>query len=606
MNKTTKRNIYSQLLLAASLLLITTVPVFGFGGGMMPTTEPVEPVVSGEMSALTVAVRPTAGGDPLQVSLFSEEYAQLPVAMVNDEPITLKEFSLELAGMHNNMGQESAQAEQNFKKLLDRLISIKLVKQEALNIGFDRSPEVRNQVKTYALKIMIQQLLAEQVNDIQVPEEEVEELYQQMAIEAKLRTYSFTEKSDAEAIQTALQTGGDFKVLADKAVADGKAQGGEEPEFAHLNDLFPAVAKAVYALELGGVSEIFKAEKGHLMFQLEERRVYEDPEIRLAAANRLIQQKSKKMQFEYLESLVDKYSTFDEEVEAALDFVTIAAENPDITGTEVFSNLSNDKRPLATISDGKETIFIQVNTIADKVKSTMYHGLDRTIDGASLYNEKELAIWNALVAATGRLEAQAQGIDKTPAYVDKVASFEERVLFDTFMAKAVIPEVTVPEDDTKAYYYNHLEDYSSPLMLKMKSLVYTKEAAAQDAFKKLKAGSDFKWVSANSIDLADPDNKDLLNLGGSLLAASALPEKLRKQVGTAKTGDVFLYDGPDNLFYTLVVEQAFESKAKTYQEVRQEVGKIVYGQKINEALEAWVDKLKEVYETEVFIVQDKL
>ena len=86
-----------------------------------------------------------------------------------------------------------------------------------------------------------------------------------------------------------------------------------------------------------------------------------------------------------------------------------------------------------------------------------------------------------MVAIAGKMEAQALGIDQTPEFLEALRAFEEQVLFDTFMAKAVLPGVKVPEDDVKKYYYNHLEDYSSPLMLKMKSLVFSDEKPAREA-----------------------------------------------------------------------------------------------------------------------------
>jgi len=178
-------------------------------------------------------------------------------------------------------------------------------------------------------------------------------------------------------------------------------------------------------------------------------------------------------------------------------------------------------------------------------------------------------------------------------------------LFDTFIAKAVVPGIKVPEEDARAYYYNHLEEYASPLMLKMKSLPFSDAEAAREAFRKLQAGSDFKWVSSNTTGLADAENKDILSLGGNLLSVNALPHDLQHVVTGARQGDMFFYADPGKLYYTLVVETAFPPKAKPYEEVRQDVGKIIYGQKINEALEEWVGKLKEVYETKVFIVEDK-
>ena len=89
-----------------------------------------------------------------------------------------------------------------------------------------------------------------------------------------------------------------------------------------------------------------------------------------------------------------------------------------------------------------------------------------------------------------------------------------------------------------------------------------------------------------------------------LLTITALPEDLHELVENSKQGDIVVYSGKGNLYYTLVLEAVFPPKAKLYAEVRQEAGKVVYGQKINEALEEWVIKLKEAYEVEVFIVQN--
>jgi hypothetical protein len=53
-----------------------------------------------------------------------------------------------------------------------------------------------------------------------------------------------------------------------------------------------------------------------------------------------------------------------------------------------------------------------------------------------------------------------------------------------------------------------------------------------------------------------------------------------------------------------VVENAFPPEAKPYDEVKNEAARGVYGKKIREALDVWVGKLKEAYDTEIFMVQD--
>lgn len=388
------QKIVQQLVFVIFVLMAPVFPAFGFGNTATSAPAPEQPTVTAEMTALTIPVRQQETGEIIQVPLFSEKYAELPVATIEGEPITVKDFSLQIARMHGGMENQDKPKGQNFSSVLDRLISIKLVKQEALNIGFDRTPEVESQVKNYALKTMILMLIDKQLTDIQVPDEEVDERYQQMAVEAKLLTYQFAEEADAKAILEESRNGGDFKQLADEAVKTGKAEGGEEPEFTHLNDLFPSVAKAVYNMEPGSISDVFKGEKGYLLFRLEARRVYEDSEVRKTAANQLRQEKAKMMQYKYLQSLVDKYVSYDEDAKSALNFSKIAEENPGIKGTEVFPPLSRDKRPLATFTADNETAQITVAEIADKVKSTMYHGLDWAIEGAKLDSEKDKAIWS--------------------------------------------------------------------------------------------------------------------------------------------------------------------------------------------------------------------
>jgi len=592
---------------SAATLVLTCAAVagaFGGGGGMAAPASHA-PVVTEQLQELTVPLRPEGSQEIQRIPLFSEQHAATVVASVNGEAITLKEFAIELARMHSDLAGSEARGKQNFTETLDRLIAIKLVEQEALNIGFDKTPAVQSQMENFALKAMIQQLLADQVRNIQVDTAAIDELYRQMAIEVKLLTYRFFTQADAEALIKEAAAGGDFRALADQQVKAGKGEGGDEPQYARLNDLLPAVAQAVYAMQPGEVSQIFKAEKGVMLFRLEDRRNYEDAEVRQAAANRLLQQESRKKQMAYLKSLEDKYVTFDKQAEQALDFAKILEANPQAKGTEVFAALSKDQRPLATISNGRETVLVTVAEIAKKLESSMYHGMDRVIDAQNLSKQKESVLSNKLVAVTGRMEAQSQGIDKTAAFQEQLDDFEESLLFETFMAKAVVPGISVREEDVRAYYDKNLENYSSPLMLKMKSLVFTREESARDAQKKLLAGSDFKWVSANATDLADADSKEVLALGDALLSITALPKELHEQVEEARQGEVFLYAGPGGLYYTLLIESAFPPVAKPYEEVRQEIGRILYAEKIKEALADWVVKLKKVYETKNYLVPDQ-
>jgi parvulin-like peptidyl-prolyl isomerase len=585
------------------ILLITAFGAAAFGGSTAGTSVTDNGAATADVPQITIPLR--INGKVEQIPLFSQQHQQLPVAMVNEEPITLRELATELASMHGNMGQSESRGKQDFSKILERLVTIRLIKQEALNIGFDRTPTFQKQVNDFAIKTRLQLLLNEQFKKLQLDEQEVEKTYRDMAIEAKLQTYSFTDQADAKAFIADIEAGGDFQALGEQQLAAGKAEGGEEEDYVKLIDLLPAIAKAVFEMEPNEVSEAFKGQDNYLVFRLLDKRVYEDPEVRRLATNTVLQEQRKTAQKDYFKALEERYVTFSEEGEKALNFKAIVAEQPGITGTEVFARLLKDQRPVATVSDGQTSEIITVAEIAEKLKAKMFHGTERELVGTDMDTKKDIALQDQIIALTVNLEAERQGIDATPEFKAAVAKFEERQLFDTFVAKAVIPGIKVPEDEAKAYYYTNLEDYSSPLMLKMRSLVFTDRASAVESLEKLRSGSDFRWVSANAVNLAEGTDVSILSLDGSLLSLTALPEDLQKIVSQARQGDLFLYDGPEELFYLLQVENAFPPKAQLYEEVRQDVGKIIYAQKIREAIDEWVTKLKEAYGAEIYVVSDE-
>ncbi|MFH1216986.1 MAG: peptidyl-prolyl cis-trans isomerase [Pseudomonadota bacterium] len=596
----------SRLAMVCTFILVSVAAAGSVAGGTenMHDARPSAPAE--EIKELTISLRLPSSSKVEQVPLFSEKYAGTPVAIVNGDPITLQEFAEQLVAMHSDMEQPGTQEREKFNKLLDRMIAIKLVVQEAVNIGFEETSSVQKQIDDFALKTLITKLIGKQFVNLEPDQEKVEELYKKMALEAKLTSYKFQNQEDAQSLLDQYEAGGDFDQLAASMVKSGKAEGGEEAEYVKLKDLLPSVAQAVFTMEIGKVSEVFKAEKGYLLFKLEDTRVYDDPDARIQAVQMVLQQQAGEKQRAFIKELEKKYVTIDKEAEASLDFEKIMKESPEAKASDVFDKLRNDQRPIATIKNSEETAVITVAEIAKDLEATFFHGTNKPIVPTETDAKKDTIFQDKLITIVGEMEAKNQGIDKSPEYLDAVEKFREKILFDTFMNKAILPGVKVSQAEARAYYDENVGEYSTPLMLKMKSLAFLDEKSAQDALKKLKAGSDFKWVSANTTGLATEDDKRILNFGGSLLAITALPDDLQKMAENARVEDMFLYKDPGNLFYVLVVESAFPPLAKPYEEVQNEAAKVVYGRKINEALEEYGRKLKEVYETEIFIANETI
>jgi parvulin-like peptidyl-prolyl isomerase len=592
-------------LAAVCTFILLTGGAAGAIGGTKGTVDAVPPVPAEEVKELTISLRLPSSAKVEQVPLFSEKYGQTPVAMVNDDPITLEEFAEQLVTMHSDMGQPGTQEKKNFTALLDRMIGIKLIVQEAVNIGLDKTSSAQKQMEDFALKKLITQLIGSQLRNLEPDQGKVEEIYRQMALEAKLASYKFQNQADAQTLLDQHKAGGDFTKLARAMVESGKAEGGDKPEeYIKLKDLLPNVAQAVFTMEIGKVSEIFKTDMAYMIFKLEDRRPYEDPEARSQAEQMVMQQLAGEKQAKYLQELEDKYVTPDKEAEELLDFEKIMQERPGAKASEIFAKLRTEQRPLATIKNNGGTAVITVAEIVKDLEATFYHGTEQPIAPKETNTKKDAIIQDKLLKIIGPIEAKKTGIDTSKEYLSAVKKFREKLLFDVFMNRVVLPSVKVSQEEARKYYNENIGAYSTPLMLKMKSLAFIDEKRAQDALKKLKAGSDFKWVSSNVTGLAADDDKRMLNFGGSLLAITSLPDDLQKMVANARSGDMFLYKDPDNLFYVLVVETAFPPQAKSYEEAQNDAAKVVYGRKIKDALDDYERRLKEVYETEIFLVNE--
>lgn len=589
----------NHCIIAAFLLAQLVAPLAHGHGDGAAGQGPVD------LNDITLSLQDPGTGQVREVPLFAQSQAETPVAMVNGEPILLAELVGEVLSLHGDPTEAAAGPQQDYQTLLNRLIAIRLANQEAANIGLDQLPAVRKELDDFALATLIKTLIRNQINDLTPDEKEVEELYRQMALEAKLTTYTLTTEAAATELLAQHAAGQDFDTLAAALVKAGQASGGMEADYLKLRDMLPNVAAAVFAMEPGTVSEVFKADKGYLVFRLDDRRAYDDPEARVEAAAMVRQRAASLRRDAYLKELEEKYAVFDEEAAAALDFAAIVAARPEATATEIFAELTTDQRPLVTITDTDFVAMITVAEIAQQLEKALYHGTDRTINPQKMATKKVSILHDKLVRIIGGLEARKEGIHQTVAYQETIRKHRERLVFDTFISKAVLPGITVKDEEARAYYQENSAEYSTPLMLKLKALAFNDEQSALDALVKLRAGSDFKWVSANAAGLAPADDKNLLAFAGTLLSVTALPEGLRAKAAKVGTGDALFYEGPGQIYYVLLVERAFPPEAKPYEQVRNEAAKVVYARKIREALDAWVASLKDAYHTEVFLVAKK-
>ena len=507
------------------------------------------------------------------------------VAMVNDEPITLDEFNQEVSSLKAGKSTEEKKDE-----LLRRLINTKLIIEEARKIGLDELPEVKNMVDVFS-RITLRELLAErQLKDVKVDPKEVEKIYRELVKEWKIKSVMFEKEDAAKKMEEEIKGGMSFDEVAQKVVSDGTAKGGEESNYLSRKDLLPQVAETVSKMEAGSVSPIIPVGSGFAILKAEDIRYSESQEARDEAKREALVLKKERVLKEYNDALIKKYVKFNKKV---LDDIDFEAKEPG------FQKLLEDKRVVTEIQGEKP---ITVGELTDNLRQQLYHGVERAIESKSLNERKIPMLDDMLYKRVFRKEALRLGINKTEVYKNKVRDYENSVIFGAFIQKAVVPDIKLKEEDLKAYYDDHIKEYTFPEMMKINSLVFAKREFAEMVLEKLRKGTDFQWLAENAEGQIDKSNsKDVLNFEDKFLTTKDLPEGVSKSVSGAKPGDFRLYESPEGYFYVLAIKDVIPAKPQPFEEAKKKIAKIVFDGKLKKAVEEWAEKLRAVSDVKVYL-----
>ena len=539
----------------------------------------------------------------LRAPLTSPLFADTPVAVVDEEPITFSDLTKRIASIHAGKADEATAARKDYASLLDRVITMKLIVQEARNIGLDELPEVESQIDQFSTQLLAASLMSPQLETVEADPEEVEELYRKLARELLVTALRFKREADALAFQKEYQSGAEFSSLAARFIEAGRAEGEiDGQQYMKLKDLLPQIAQAAYEMDEDSLSPIFEVEGGFLVFYLDDMRFYEDATVQEEARERILTPLRKKKADEYIDYLIRQHATVDRGLVDEVDFekqttgfLWSREERP-----VDFAKLLKDDRVLATVH-GDEPSVITVGDLAEAVQRRRFHGVEEAAKKGILNKEKWPVLRDMLFRSILKIEAARQGKDGTEEYLNAVEDYTDTVLFDTFVKRILTPDVRVTEQEGLDYYAEHLDDFSSPTMLRMNGLAFYTVSDAEKALMKLRRGADFKWVSANSPGQVDKETERMLRFESALLSLTALPEGLQKAAEGAREGDSFLYSSPQNHHYVIAIEKVFPAEPQPYEKARQSIAAVLFEEQMKDLIEEWSAKLREAYETRIFV-----
>ncbi len=540
----------------------------------------------------------------LEVPLGSPQFFDTPVAILEGEPVTFWDLTKGLASVHSGASGEVTSVAKNYEKVFDRVIATRLIVLEAMTIGLDEIPEIREPLDAFATTTLREMLMRTAFEDIEVDPVELDELYKMMAREVLLTTLEFKHEEDILAFTKEYKSGDDFDKIANIYIEQGRASGVlDNQEYARFQDLLPNIAKGTFALDVGSVSEIFSSSDGYLLFYVVDIRSYEDPLVKAEAHRRVSRSLQREKTIEYREFLEKKYVTINEKLMKNLSFgpkksgVFGLGEKQPVD----YEAMLMDERVVATIH-GDEPIEITVGDLVQAIVEKFYHGTESVLErGKDLDAKKRGALQNILFKKVTQIEAISLGLDKTDEYLEAVEQKTDSVLFGAFIDKIIVPDLEITEEEVRHYFDEHIDEFSTPKMLRMSSLVFHEKAAAKKSLAKLKKAADFKWVSANSAGQVEKDTEETFAFDKQLLSLTALPRGLHEAVEDARQGDMLLYASDNGFYYVIVVDAVFAPRPDAYENVRSRIARTIFNAKVEDSLDDWSAKLREAYDVRVFV-----
>lgn len=524
---------------------------------------------------------------------LAQDDEAMVIARVNGEPITLEDFFEELAARHVGMADGGGMiARQDPTELLGRLVNVRLILQEARNIGLDELPEVERAIRSFANDALRGYLFKKRNAEVEVSEEEVRAELRKEAGEFRIRALFVKSEETVSEFRDGLRNGADFAELAASLVEAGQAEGGDESPWIRPDQLFPEAREALWALEPGEVTPALEIDDGYAVVQLLDSRVPDDPQRLAGARQDALQSKQLASLLTYLTELIERHAEIDWELLESLEY-----EAPE-PGLET---LLQDERVIARISDGSR---ITVGDFSAELKSKFFHGMDKASGEGRVNRRKRPVLDSMLRDRVALIEARALGLHEEPEYVRRVTEFERRVLFATFVNKAIDPSLEIEDEEVRNYVKEHSDEFTTAERMRIETFGFSGREDAERALDRLQSGADPTWVRKNTGGQIPADQA--LNFGPTALPIFEFPPDVRAALAGARQGDFRFLAETDGPYYVLHVREVVPPEPLPLETIRGEVRERLTTEKRLEAVDAWADELRAASQVELLMGGDEL
>ncbi len=519
------------------------------------------------------------------------------VATLNGEPITRDALERQLASMHEGMQEKETKVRRDPSALLDRMINATLIVQEAQRMGLDREPDVKAASDAFAATTLRQLLYSYHLRNIKTPDEkEVQTLYRAAIKEMKVTSVLLDKEEDARELEARLKSGGDFDALTARLVADGKAAEGPKDTYLKERDLLPEVVAALSGMKIGSISPVLKIGKGFSLSRLDDIRYPDDPGLLRSVREEVLKKRKTAALKAFGEALKKKYVKVNSKRLAAVDY-----DSPE----PGFEKLLKDRRVLAAVKGGAP---VTVSDLTDALLKKYFHGAEEASKEKKVNRRKAEVFDDLVMKKAFDVEARRLKIDRSDLYRSMVEENRKGLLFGTFVARAIDPDIRVEEEEIRRYRDAHTKEYTTPETMTYRGMAFGAKDDAVDAVDKLRKGTDFQWIRQNAAGQLDPGKaKAIMELEGNIVLSGEGQEGgVQKAVAGARPGDYRLYSSPEGPVYVLFIKDVTPSRPLPYESVREGIARKLFDEKRQKSMDQYVRSLRAASDIKLYATGKEL
>ena len=527
------------------------------------------------------------------------------LATVGDYNITTQEFN----DYYQPMNRQFPTADEEFanrRASLDSLIVKRLFVQAAYDKGIDQSEELARVVLANKEKFLLDVLYQREIADKSEPTAaEVRAFYNNL--EYKVRAYHILveDLETAKEVRKKLMDGENFEKLAyDYSIDPSAKRNRGDLGYFTWGTMVPEFQQAVFSMEVGEISEPVKTDYGYHIIKLIDRlpndQRFDFESMRPDIERQLLTVKRQQLANDYFKYIREKYAIH---IDSSIcDYLIHKREGlyPPMLlkslpqGDFDLDQLDRDEKELvlATWDGGQMT----VQQYLEKIKEWPQ---ERKPPFAN-YKAMADAVFNVNRVEILAQEAYRQGLDNDPDFVRKMKLFRELTMADIMRNDSLPTPPAPPEDTIRAYYDEHIDEYTTPAKIRVFEILLSDEMQAQNLKKSIRSLQSFK---EKAMDLTERAGKRASAGDLGYIERRWFPEifDAARKLGVGEVGGPVVTNGRYSLFY---VADKLEPVVKDYLEVKPQIIQVLQRNLKQEAVQKWVDEHKK--ETDIEVDEDAL